>query len=240
MLTENLSWQEIYKQLPKPRLEFFYQIQSDENCLTWINCHDEALRSLSYLWLSDLISLEPEIRRAVAEAKSLKDISFAGHPGAGHQPFRYHADNACYRIFAGMDKVGQLLNTHLSLKVHKPDLNKVIETISKNSELKIIPELLQFIKTGNMEWYKSLSEYRHSLTHRLSPACEGQESYGKLLKYVSRFLEFKPVGYTIDQLDNLISHGHKHTVTAIEQCERFLNTVNLLRKGANNADKRYS
>jgi len=220
-----LNWEELYSQLPKPQLKFFYQVQSDKDYFTWINCRDETLRSLSYLWLNDLISLEPEIRRAIAEAKSLKGVSFTNHPGASHQPFRYHADNACYRIFAAMDKVGQLLNMYLALNVHKPDFKKVIETLTKEHDSKDTSELQQFIKIGDADWYKSLSEYRHSLTHRLSPACESQESYKVLLKHVSRFLEFKPIGYTFEQLDNLISNGHQHVVTIIEQCEVLLSKV---------------
>lgn len=221
----NLKWEEIYKRLPKPKLKFFFQKQTDEDYLKWIDCPDEDLRSLSYLWLYDIIALELEIRRAVAEAKSLKGVSFTNHPGARHQPFRYHADNACYRIFAAMDKVGQLLTTHLLLKVPRPDFKKVVDALSKKSDLIIIPELSQFIEIRNEEWYKSLTEYRHSLTHRLSPACETQESYKYLLKDVSKVFKLKPIGYTIDQLDNLISHGHKHIVKIIEQCEEVLNKV---------------
>jgi hypothetical protein len=220
-----LNWEEIYRRLPKPQLSYFYQKQSDVDYLRWINCQGEDLRSLSYLWLYDLITLELEIRRAVAEAKSLKGTSFTNHPSANHQPLRYHADNACYRIFAAMDKVGQLLNMYLALKVDRPDFKKVIETLTERSDLKDISELLQFIKIRDADWYKSLSEYRHSLTHRLSPACESQEPYKTLLKHVSRFLEFKPIGYTLDQLDNLISDGHQNIVTIIEQCEVLLSKV---------------
>ena len=221
------EWEEIYKELPKPQLRLFFQTQTDENYLTWINCHDETLRSLSYLWLYDLISIEPEIRRAVAESKSLKGVSFTNHPGASHQPFRYHADNACYRIVAALDKVGQLLNMYLSLKVYKRKVafSTVIDAILKSSDLKNIEELLPFINIRDTEWYKSLSEYRHSLTHRLSPVCESQESYKTLLKVVSQFLEFKPIGYTPEQLDNLISVGHQHIVAIIEKCEELLNKV---------------
>lgn len=166
-----------------------------------------------------------EIRRAVAEAKSIKGISFSGHPGARHQPFRYHADNACYRIFAGMDKVGQLLNTYLSLKVDRADFKKVIKILLQKPELKDIPELLSFIEVNRATWYESISEYRHSLSHRLSPACETQESYTKFLKDLSSWLEFRPVKYTVEELDNLISHGHENVVMLIERCEGLLNKV---------------
>ena len=221
------EWDEIYKELPKPQLRFVCQTQTDDEYLMWINCHNETVRSILYLWLYELISLEPEIRRAVAEAKSFKGVSSSDHPGASHQPFRYHADNACYRIFAALDKVGQLLNMYLSLEVpqRKVAFKKVIDVISKSPDLNNIPELLPLIRIRDLEWYNSLSEYRHSLTHRLSPVCENQESYRELLKAVSKFLEFKPIGYTLDQLDNLISDGHKHFITIIEQCEELLNKV---------------
>ena len=174
---DKCGWESLYKELPKPKLKFFSQQQSGKDYLTWIRCNDETLRSFSYLWLYDLISLEPEIRRAVAKAKSLKGVSSTDHPGARHQPFRYHADNACYRIFAALDKVGQLLNTHLSLSINEEDykkvnFNRIIKSILNNTNLKVIPELLYFAKIKNSPWYKSLSEYRHSLTHRLNPVCE--------------------------------------------------------------------
>lgn len=126
------EWDEIYKELPKPQLRFVCQKQTDDAYLMWINCHNETIRSLSYLWFCDLISLEPEIRRAVAEAKSFKGVSFSGHLGASHQPFRYHADNACYRIFGALDKGvkrGQIYFLFIPpkgldlLTIHYPEFN---------------------------------------------------------------------------------------------------------------------
>jgi hypothetical protein len=183
------------------------------------------VRALAYLWLSELVSLEPEIRRALAEAKAVKGSSTTGNPEASHMPFRYHADNACYRIFALLDKAGQLLNAYLDLKVEKPDFKRVILKIHEHPKHTNLGSMKPFIEIEDSEWYKALSEYRHSLSHRLSPVSQEQSSLLGMVKGLARYLEFKPVGYTIDQLDNLISDGHKRIVAIIEASETLLKTT---------------
>jgi hypothetical protein len=219
------NWSDHFHQLPKPNLTHFYKKSTDSDLFSWIQLPNREDRALAYLWLYDLVSLELEIRRALAEAKAVKGWSITGDPEAHHIPFRYHADNACYRIFAFLDKVGQLLNACLDLKVERPSFKTVIQVVRKRSELSTLDSMKPFLELNDSEWYKALSEYRHSLSHRLGPVSQDQASLLSLLKGVKRHLEFEPIGYTIDQLDNLISDGHKRVVAIIESCETVLATT---------------
>jgi len=219
------DWSAVYRQLPKPNLSHFYKKSTDTDFLSWIQCPNREERALAYLWLSDLVSLEPEIRRAIAEAKAVKGSSITNNREAHHMPFRYHADNACYRIFALLDKVGQLLNAYLDLKVERPSFKTVIQAVRKRSEIAALYSMQPFLAIDDSEWYKALSEYRHSLSHRLGPIGQNQTSLLGLLKGVRRYLEFEPIGYTIDQLDKLISDGHERVVVIIQSCETFLATT---------------
>ncbi|MDO8547735.1 MAG: Cthe_2314 family HEPN domain-containing protein [Nitrospirales bacterium] len=216
------NWSDLFQQLPKPHLSHFFTKSTESEFLSWIKCPKREVRALAYLWLSDIVTLELEIRRAVAEAQSVKGLSLSGDPEAAHALFRYHADNACYRTFALLDKASQLLNAYLGLKVERPSFKAVVQKINKSSDLSQLESVKPFLELESSEWYKALSGYRHSLSHRLSPVGQDQTSLLALVKGLAQYLEFKPVGYSIEQLESLISGGHKRVVVIIEASEAFL------------------
>jgi hypothetical protein len=219
------DWEEFFKNLPKPRLSHFFTKSTDDNILPWIKCSDKARRSLAFLWLSDIVTIEIEIRRAVSKAKAAKGLKVKDAPEAEHALFRYHADNACYRIFASLDKSGQLLNAYFDLKVERPTFSKVTERIANFPALSNIEHLRPFLEIVDSKWYKALSDYRHSLSHRLNPVGDNQISLLGLVKGLAQYLEFSPVTYSLDELDNLITEGHGRIAAIVEAFETLLNTT---------------
>jgi hypothetical protein len=170
-------------------------------------------------WLSQIKSLYFEIRWSLMEAlsyeKEEKTIWL----------FRYYCENAIYRIFSLIEKIGQLVNDRcqLGMEIKEISFNKTLKLLC-DKKFHSLYNILSALK--NNAHLKDLQEsYRHPKTHRREPYLKEFKNYRMqmtkeetdVVRAVHFGVTYDGIKWNKDKLKNSLVESCKILATALKE-----------------------